>query len=168
MKAEQGVAGYSPQVASPQNADVRQNTIMKTLSLGLLLLLCATTHAAVTNELLICDVASRMYPTDYGTLTLSAIDFTSTLGWDGESDPPLSVAQAIDSVKLSLPPITEDRWMLDSIIVENFDGKGWCYLVTFKHNSSFTKDQRHYIITKHYCAAVLMDGRVLLPSKEPI
>ena len=40
----------------------------------------------------------------------------------------------------------------------NFDGKGWHYLVVFQNHHSFTENQLHYLVTKDYIAAVLMDG----------
>ena len=139
---------------------------MKTVIFGMLLLLGTTTLAAVTNELYPSDVASRMYPTDYGTLTLTPEIFVSPVKWDGSGDPPISVSGAINAVKKHLPPLSEEKWKLDSISLMNFDGKGWHYLVVFQNHHSFTENQLHYLVTKDYIAAVLMDGSVIPPSNN--
>jgi hypothetical protein len=139
---------------------------MKTLMVGILLLLCTTTHAAVTNELHPADLFSRGFPSDYGDFTLTVRDIESAPRWDGHGDPPTSISQAISSVRIHLPLIDEDSWILNNIGLENFDGKGWYYLVVFENHSTFTKGQLHYVVIKKYIAAVLMDSRVLIPSEK--
>ena len=131
----------------------------------MLLLLCTTAHAAVTNELHPSDLFGRSFPSDYGTFTLTVRDIESAPRWDGHSDPPISISRAISSVTMCLPLI-EDSWMLSSVVLDSFDGKGWYYLVIFENHSTFTDGERHYVVIKNYTAAVLMDGRVLAPPEN--
>ena len=139
---------------------------MKHLLYGLLLLLGTSTLAAVTNELTPSDVSAQSYPSDYGVFTLTVMDIVSSPKWDGHSTPPVTIEAAIEAVTKHLPQI-DDKWTLNYISLVNFDGKGWHYLVVFENPTFFTKDQLHYVVTKYYIAAVLMDGRVLAPGASP-
>lgn len=130
------------------------------------MLLCTTAHAAVTNELYPSDLFGQVIPSDYGTFTLTVRDIGSAPRWDGHGDPPISISQAISSVTIHLPLIDEDSWILSRVGLENFDGKGWYYLVIFENHSTFTEGERHYVVIKNYTAAVLMDGRVLAPLEN--
>ena len=132
----------------------------------MLMLLCTTVHAAVTNELYPSDLFGQKFRSDYGTFTLTVRDIESAPQWDGQSDPPISISRAISSVTIHLPLIDGDNWMLSRVGLENFDGKGWYYLVTFETHSTFAEGQHHYVVTKYYTAAVLMDGRVLAPPEN--
>ena len=139
---------------------------MKTIIGVILMLLGTTTLAAVTNELTPSDVSAQSYPSDYGVFTLTVMDIVSAPKWDGHSTPPVTVEAAIDAVTKQLPPI-DDKWTLNYISLVNFDGKGWHYLVVFENRTFLTKDQLHYVVTKYYIAAVLMDGSVLAPEASP-
>ena len=140
---------------------------MKTIIAGILMLLCTSTLAAVTNELYPSDVSAQSYPSDYGVFTLTVTDILSAPKWDGHSTPPVTIETAIQAVTKYLPPLTDDKWTLNYISLVNFDGKGWHYLVVFENRTFLTKDQLHYVVTKYYIAAVLMDGRVLAPGASP-
>ncbi len=139
---------------------------MKSLLCGLLLLLAIPSYAAITNDLTPSDIAAQTYESDYGTLTLTVTDIVSGPRWDTKSEPPVSIATAIAAVTKQLPPPKGETRILSSISLNNFDGKGWYYLVVFEDYRTFSRDALHYIATYQYVAVVLMDGRVLVPSEK--
>ena len=139
---------------------------MKYLLYGLLLFLGTWSYAAITNDLTPSDVSAQIYESDYGALTLTVTDIVSGPQWDTNSEPPISVATAIAAVTKQLPPPKGERRVLSSVVLNNFDGKGWYYLVGFEDYMTFSKDELHYVVTNQYIAVVLMDGRVLVPSEK--
>ena len=139
---------------------------MKWLLCGLLLLLGSQSFAAVTNELCPSDLASLYFESDYGAFILRAKDILPTPAWDADSEPPLSAVSAIRAVKPLLPTIINDEWLFRGIGLHDFENKGWFYLVHFDSSSVMTHIERVYVVTKTYTAAVLMDGRVIVPSEK--
>ena len=139
---------------------------MKWLICGVLLLLAAPSHAATTNILVPSDLSALIFESDYGNLTLTVTDIVSAPSWDKFGEPPISIATAISAVKQQLTAPMGITRALSSISLENFDGKGWYYLVAFEDYHTFSKDDLQYIVTNKYIAVVLMDGRVLAPSEK--
>ena len=139
---------------------------MKWILCGLLLLLGSQSFAAVTNELCPSDLSSLFFESDYGAFILRAKDILPTPAWDADSEPPLSAVSAIRAVKLHLPTIIDDEWLFRGIGLHDFESKGWFYLVHFDSSSIITNSGRDYVVTKTYTAAVLMDGRVIVPSEK--
>ena len=139
---------------------------MKCLLCGVLLLLAIPSYAAITNDLTPSDISAQIFESDYGTVTLSVTDIVSGPRWNAGSEPPISIATAIAAVTKVLPPSKGETRTLSGITLNNYDGKGWYYLVVFEDYHTFSRDELHFIVTNRYIAVVLMDGRVLAPSDK--
>lgn len=139
---------------------------MKTI-IGLFsLIVIVACNAATTNELVYSDIATRQYPSDYGPLLLSVSDIVSAPKWDEQSEPPISISNAINTVRQILPPLNDAKWIMESITLNNFDGKGWHYLVVHRNDTTYDQDDRHYLVSRQHIAVVLMNGRVIYPKNE--
>ena len=138
---------------------------MKYLLCGLLLL-GTSAIAAVTNDLTPSDVSARIFDSDYGALPLAGTDIVSAPQWDTSGEPPISAAAAMAAVTKQIPPPKGERRALSSINLENFDGKGWYYLVVYEDYRTLSREGLRFVVTNRYTAVVLMDGRVLAPSEK--
>lgn len=139
---------------------------MKTIVGLFTLIVIVACKAATTNELVYSDIATRQYEFDYGALILSVSDIVSTPKWDEQSEPPISVGNAITSVRQILPRLNDAKWIMESITLNNFDGKGWHYLVVHRNDTPYDQDDRHYLVSRRHIAVVLMNGRVIYPQNE--
>ena len=139
---------------------------MKPALCALLVFIGATASASVTNALVCSDVSSRTYESDYGNLTVSVTDIASSPKWDAKSNPPISIARAIEVATKRLPPLKDGTWNLQHISLNDFDGKGWHYLVAFTTSETFSKGDDDFVITKEFICAVLLDERVIVPTKK--
>ena len=139
---------------------------MKTIVGLFTLIVIVACNAATTNELVYSDIATRQYQSDYGALILSVSDIVSAPKWDEQSEPPISVSNAINSVRQILPPLKDAEWIMESITLNNFDGKGWHYLVVHSNHTAHDQDDRHYLVSKQHIAVVLMNGRVIYPQND--
>ena len=139
---------------------------MKGLLCSVLLLLAIPSYAATTNLLIPSDLSALIFESDYGTLTLTVTDIISGPRWDKNGAPPISIATAIAAVTKQLPPPMGNSRVLSNISLDNYDDKGWYYLVVFEDYQTFSKDDLQYIVTNKYIAVVLMDGRVIAPTDK--
>ena len=139
---------------------------MKVTLFALLLFVGATVSASVTNALVCSDIASRTYESDYGNLTVSVTDIVTTPKWDERSNPPVSISKAIELATKQLPQLKTGTWSLQQIALNDYDGKGWHYLVAYTTREIFSKDDDDFVIIKEFMCAVLLDGRVIVPTKS--
>jgi hypothetical protein len=139
---------------------------MKTTLIALLPFIAVTALGSVTNALVYSDVSSRTYDSDYGSLTVTVTDIVSTPKWDEKSNPPLDISRAIDVATRRLPVLKDGKWRLQDIALNDFDKKGWHYLVTFTTNEMVSKGDGDVVITKTFICAVLLDGRAIVPKEK--
>ena len=139
---------------------------MKVTLFALILLMGATASASVTNVLVCSDIANRTYESDYGNLTVSVTDIASTPKWDEKGNPPISISTAIELATKQLPQLKAGTWSLQHISLNDYDGKGWHYLVAFTTREIFSKNDDDFVIIKEFMCAVLLDGRVIVPTKK--